>query len=234
MQVCHSARACRLSSRAPATEVPGAVPAFQVHAPPFIPLEHLPPPPPVSQPSAFGTPIAFPQVTIPLHAHPVHPAQHAHLPPGPPLIPPPAMMEPPPPPPPPVSASSQAARAPLTDAEVKAAASAALSKFMKEIPDKEPRRSGSRSRRRSKSSSRRSRSKKRSSSHRSRSRSRRRRSRGRKRSKSRRKRSRSREKSLSSPVVPLFLFVGSGSLRNHQHICRTRYKNILKITNRLV
>ncbi|CAE7605558.1 Khsrp [Symbiodinium natans] len=182
--------------------VPGAVPAFQVHAPPFIPLEHLPPPPPVSQPSAFGTPIAFPQVTIPLHAHPVHPAQHAHLPPGPPLIPPPAMMEPPPPPPPPVSASSQAARAPLTDAEVKAAASAALSKFMKEIPDKEPRRSGSRSRRRSKSSSRRSRSKKRSSSHRSRSRSRRRRSRGRKRSKSRRKRSRSREKSRSSLVEP--------------------------------
>ncbi|CAE7945068.1 KHSRP, partial [Symbiodinium necroappetens] len=187
----------------PPLNVPGAaVPAFQM-APvaPFTPMEQLPPPPPLNPPTAFGTPIAFPQITVPLHAHPV-PHGHPHLPPGPPLVPPPAMMEQPPPPPPPIFAA-QASRAPLTDAEVKAAASAALSKFMKDIPEKVRSGSRSRSRKRSGSSSHRSRSKRRSSS---RSRSRRK-SRGRKRSKSRsrrKKRSRSREKSRgrSSLVEP--------------------------------
>ncbi|CAE7614838.1 Khsrp [Symbiodinium pilosum] len=168
-----------------------------------------PPPPPLGAPTAFGTPIAFPQVTIPLHTH--HP--HPHLPPGPPLVPPPSMLEPPPPPPPTMDMGVPAApapRAPLSDAEVKAAASAALSKFMKDMPDKpekseksEKRRSRSRKRSRSsRGSSRKSRSKrsrsKRSSSRRSRSRRSRR-----KRSKSRRKkRSRSRDKGRSSLVEP--------------------------------
>ncbi|CAE7201537.1 KHSRP [Symbiodinium sp. CCMP2592] len=189
----------------PPLNVPGAaVPAFQMAAvAPFTPMEHLPPPPPLSPPTAFGTPIAFPQITVPLHAHPV-PHGHPHLPPGPPLVPPPAMMEQPPPPPPPIFAA-QASRAPLTDAEVKAAASAALSKFMKDIPEKVRDNSRSRSRKQTRSSSH-SRSKRRSSSRRSRSRSRRK-SRGRKKSRSksrRKKRSRSREKSRgrSSLVEP--------------------------------
>ena len=192
--------------------MPGtAVPAYQLHGAPFVHVEP-PPPPPLGAPTAFGTPIAFPQVTVPLH---VPHAVHAHLPPGPPLAPPPSILEPPPPPPPTEPVATPVARAPpLTDAEVKAAASAALSKFMKDIPEKsdKSRRSLSHSRSRKQSKSKHSKSKsksksrrrsrsKRSSSRRSRSRSRRR-SRGRKRSKSRRKkRSRSREK-RSSLVEP--------------------------------
>eukprot|EP00913_Durusdinium_trenchii_P001922 g1778.t1 len=128
------------------------------HAPPLPTLGGLAPTPFVPPPPTFGTPVAFPQI----QSHPAHPALH-HAPHAPPPIP--GLLAPPPPPGPPPAMLGQPPGPPpvvppppivsLGDAEVKAAASAALSKFIKNLPDEQ---SASKGKSRSRSQSRRSRS----------------------------------------------------------------------------
>eukprot|EP00435_Cladocopium_sp_Y103_P020349 s530_g4.t5 len=146
----------------------GGPPPPPTSLPPLGALGLQPPPPPT-----FGTPVAFPQIQ---HAPGVHPTGSPHA----------VMLGAPPPPPagaafaafpppPPSAAAPSAVRGlgpSLGDAEVKAAASAALNKFMKDLPHDSPSHKRSRSRRSGRSSST------------SRSRRRRKRSRSRKRKKS--------------------------------------------------